>query len=297
MRTLVTATATAVVLMVVLAAFATAETPAAGTAPSQVAKATTTPGPESLLGEPYILSWERDARYRGREPFRTVLHPVGGERRKAGKLKLPRTPSEETAFVKKAQSCVEEAAAAVEEADFALAEEKLELAKRMAEVNLSTKSAVEAMATVVAGLAETSIQLDSMRARASLKQALETAAKMQAYFDNDRHGEVVSLFKELSELDDEKGLRNPEVSSTATPLMAAAGELARRAEVHIEFAQMEFDISAVSHFPGGRSFAIVNGEVIGEGGAVAPELALASVDGKRVTFDFKGERVSLDLAE
>ena len=179
MRTLVTATATAVVLMVVLAAFATAETPAAGTAPSQVAKATTTPGPESLLGEPYILSWERDARYRGREPFRTVLHPVGGERRKAGKLKLPRTPSEETAFVKKAQSCVEEAAAAVEEADFALAEEKLELAKRMAEVNLSTKSAVEAMATVVAGLAETSIQLDSMRARASLKQALETAATMR----------------------------------------------------------------------------------------------------------------------
>lgn len=298
MRTLVTVTA--VVLTVVLTAFATAQTPAAaaGKASSQVvAKVTPMPGPESLLGEPYVLSWEKDPRYKGREPFRTVLHPVGGERRKAGKLKLPRTPSEETAFVKKAESCMEEAAAAIEDADFALAEEQLELAGRMVEVNLSTRSAVEAMARVVAGLAETSTQLASMRARASLKQALETASKMQAYFDNGRHGEVVSLYKELEELDNEKGLRNPEVSSTATPLMAQAGELARRAEVHREFRQMEFEISAVSHFSGGRSFAIVNGEVVGEGGKVAPELALASIDGKRVTFDFKGERVSLDLAE
>jgi hypothetical protein len=98
-------------------------------------------------------------------------------------------------------------------------------------------------------------------------------------------------------LNNDEGLKNPEVASTGSELVEKCGELARRAGIHIEFAELELKIDAVSHFPEGKSFAIVNGEVIGEGDRVAPELSVASVQGKEVYFNYKGERIALDLTQ
>jgi hypothetical protein len=167
----------------------------------------------------------------------------------------------------------------------------------MGDVELSTKTAKDRMELVLAGLKEAEERLSLMRARAALKEALEIAAKMQAYFDNDRHGEVIGLNQQLLELNDEKGLKNPEVAATGEQLVAKCEELARRANIHLEFGQMELKIDAVSHFPEGKSYAIVNGEVIGEGDKVAPELAVASVSGTDVFFDYKGERIALELTQ
>jgi len=288
--------------MAVVLVFATAgEGQVAGQSTSgsaEVAKTQETPAPESLLGESYILTWEKDPRFKGREPFKTVLHPTGGETRRSRSIDLPRTPSEEAAFVIKTRSCVEEALAALEEADFRTAEEKIETAKKMLSVKLVTKTAQDDMVAVGAELVDAARLLSSVRARAALKEALEIAARMQAFFDNDRHGEVVGLYQQMLELDNEKGLRNPEVASTAGVLVERGGELSRRSNIHLDFAQLELKIDAVSHFPQGRSFAIVNGEVIGEGGRVAPELAIASVvSGQKVVFDYKGEEIALGLVE
>ncbi|MHC4713114.1 MAG: hypothetical protein ACYTAN_07565 [Planctomycetota bacterium] len=278
-----------------LAAAATGETGA--TPQTQVAKAETAPSPESLLGDPYMLTWEKDPRFKGREPFQTVLHFVGKETRLSDTFRLPRTPSEETSFVLKADSYVEEALDALEHSDFKFAEERLETVKRMSEVKLVSQSAKDRMAAVVRQLAEAEKQLVSVRARAALKEALEIAARMQAYFDGNRHGEVLGLHQKLLELDDERGLKNPEVASTAAGIAEMCARLADRSTIHLEFGQMGLAIDAVSHYPEGRSYAIVNGEVIGEGGLVAPDLAIASVEGPKVVFNYKGEQIPLLLAE
>lgn len=271
--------------------------PAAPAPTAEIAKAQQTPTPESLLGEPYMLTWEKDPRAKGREPFKTVLHFTGSETRKANTFDLPRTPSEETAFAIKAESYVEEAVAALDEADFKLAEERLETVTKMVTVQLVTQSAQDKLREVTAALTEATRVLSSMHARAALKEALELAGRMQAYFDNNRFGEVVDLHKQVLELNDEKGLRNPEVASTAEVLLAKCDELSRRAAIHLEFAQMELAVDAVSYFPQGKSYAIVNGEVIGEGGNVAPELLVAAVAVNKVIFDYKGERIALELEE
>lgn len=270
----------------------------AASAPAvETAKAQMTPTPESLLDEPYMLTWEKDHRIKGREPFTTVLNFTGSETRTANTFDLPRTPSEETAFVIKAESYVEEAVAALGEADFKLAEERLETVGKMVSVPLVSQSAQDKLKAVAVALGEATGLLSSMRARAALKEALELAGRMQAYFDNNRFGEVVGIHKQVLELNDEKGLQNPEVVSTAGMLLAKCDELSRRAAIHLEFEQMELTIDAVSHFPLGKSYAIVNGEVIGEGGNVAPELTVASVAGDKVIFDYRGERIALELAE
>lgn len=288
--------ATAVLALAVSGAVAQ-NTQGVQTQQTQVAKAQETPSPESLLGDPYMLTWEKDPRFRGREPFQTVLHSVGGETRKSGRFDLPRTPSEETAFAAKAGSYVEEALAALEESDFKLAEDRIDTASKMAAVKLVSQAAKDKMAAVLVQLAEAEKELASVRARAALKEALEFAARMQAYFDANRHGEVVALYQSILALDDEKGLKNPEVASTAAQILKKCAALDQRARIHIEFGQMELKVDAVSHYPEGKSFAIVNGEVIGEGATVAPDLTIASVEGKTVVFKYKGESIPLLLAE
>jgi len=297
MRAFITAFAAAV-LVPAFTAVLPAQVQQDQAAPKAVtAKAQEAPTPESLLGEPYMLTWEKDPRAKGREPFRTVLHFVGDETRKVNRIDLPRTPAEEAAFVTKAESYVEEAMAALEEADFKLAEERLETVAQMVCVPLVTQSAGDKIKKVAAALTQAQGLLSSMRARAALKEALELAGRMQAYFDNNRFGEVVGIHKQILELDNEQGLRNAEVAGTAEALLAKCEKLSKRAAIHLEFAQMELTIDAVSHFPQGRSYAIVNGEVIGEGGNVAPELVIASVAGQEVIFDYKGERIALELEE
>ena len=267
------------------------------TPPVETAKAAVGVTPESMLGEPYMLTWEKDARFKGRRPFQTVLHSMGGQARKVEKFSQPRTPSQETAFIIKAESYLDEAGGALDEGDFTLAEDRIKTVTRMTAVNLVTESAREKMAAISADLANVQKRFGDMRARASLRQALELAGRMQAYFDNDRHGEVVGLYQDILQLDNEEGLRNPEVARTAAALLTKCAALSKRAQIHIDFSQMELKVDAVSCFPKGRSFAIVSGEVIGEGGAVAPELTVTCVAGKEVTFDFKGEKIALELEQ
>ncbi len=290
--TVASAAVVAVVLFAGLAGQAQEAAPAGGT---MVATAQNTPDPEDLLGDPYVLTWEKDPRARGRDPFESVLRFVGTETRRASTFDLPRTPAEESAFAMKAASTLEEANAALDDGELKLADERLDTVSRMVEVPLVTDSAKEKLAAVRAELPQAQVRLSSMRARAALRQALELAGRMQAYFDHHRFSEVVDLHGEVLSLDNDSQLRNPEVAGTARPLLAMCSELARRAQVHIEFAQMELAIDAVSYFPHGRSFAIVNGEVIGEGGSVAPELGVASVAGSKVVFSYKGERIALEL--
>lgn len=276
---------------------ALAETQPPALAAVEIAKAAESATPEGILGEPYLLTWEKDPRMRGREPFSTVLHYTGEQTSMVRKFDLPRTPSEEAAFVMKAQSYVEEAAAALEAGDFKAAEGKIDTAIRMTEVTLVTKTARDKMASVAVALVDVEKVMASGRARAALKEALEIAARMQAYFDNDRHGEVISLQSDLDGLNTSRGLKNPEVLKTAAALLAKTAELARRAQLHLDFNNLELSVDAVSHFPEGKSFAIINGEVFGEGGTVAPELTMASVAVKKVVFDFRGESIALDLTE
>lgn len=297
MRTLTNVLVTAALVLLATAAAAGQQDAAQARPPVIKTAKLATPGAESMLDAPYVLTWQKDARFKRREPFKTVLRSVGPSAKKVRKFELPRTPSEESAFTVKATSYIEEASAALEEADFTAAEEKITTVTKMVAVKLVTKTAKDRMVEVGAELAKVAKRLASMRARASLKQAFELAARMQAYFDNDRHGNVISLHKEIMELDNPRGLKNPEVAATAVKLLKQVGELSRRAQVHLDFAQMELKIDAVSHFPQGRSFAIVNGEVVGEGGKVAPELTMASVAGKTVIFNYKGERIALELAQ
>lgn len=278
------------------AAFA-AGSPPSKAVPVETAKATTGVTPESILGEPYMLTWDKDVRFKGRRPFQTVLHSMDGQARKVEKFSRPRTPSQETAFIIKAESYVEEASDALDNGDFNLAKERIATVTRMAAVDLITQSAKDRMAAVAADLAKVQKRFSAMRARAALGQALKLAGRMQAYFDNDRYGEVVSLYQDIQQLDNEEGLKNPEVAGTAAALLDKCAALSRRAQLHLDFSQMKLKVDAVSCFPEGKSFAIISGEVIGEGGTVAPDLTVSCVTGRRVTFDFKGEKIALELEQ
>ncbi len=252
----------------------------------------------SIVGDAYVLTWQKDPRYRARDPFQTVLHttdaPAG---RKADVVALPRTPGEEAAFVARADACVKEAAAALDEADYSEAKSKIAAARQMAGVNLVTEPARAGMAEVKTGLADVEARYGEACARAALTRALQLAALMQAYFDGGRYGEVVSADAQLAELDTDEGLKSPEVAGTAQGVLARCAELKRRASIHLEFGQKDLKIDAVSYYPDGRSFAIVNGEVYGEGGIVMPELLVASVSSGTVAFSYKGEQISLGLSE
>jgi len=254
--------------------------------------------PENIFEVAYLLTWERDPRFRGRDPFQTVLHGAGSQAtKKAAKLVLPRTPSEELAFAEKAASCVKEAGAALSESDFKSVQGKIDEARQMVAVAMTSQAAKDRMSDVSGQLAALEQGYAKVRARAALAESLQIAARMQAYFESERYGEVVSADVALQSLNNESGLQNPEVAGTSADVLATCAEIRRRAEVHLEFAKKELKVDAVSYFPEGRSFAIVNGEVFGEGAQIAPELMLAAVAGGKVTFDFKGEKISQGLAE
>jgi len=292
--------ATARLIAVLLLATAAAAAGTAGTdgtaAPQQTASVEQK-DPAEILGDPYTLTWEKDPRYQGRDPFDTVLHFVGGEKRRVHSIDVPRTPSEESAFVTTAASLIDETDAALEVGDFEAAAAAVETLRKMQEIELVTGSARERMLALAESINEVEGRLDTLRARAALKKALEIASKMSAYFETERYGEVVGLYKQLEALNDEDHLKDPEVAETAGKVIEKCAELDRRARVHIEFSEMEISIDAVSDYPEGRSFAIVNGEVTGEGESCAGDLRIASVEGKEVIFDYKGERIGLELSE
>jgi|GEM_PF-4455481 len=291
----------AVSVAAISAAFAT-EGPAgqAGTAPAPAAaeSAPAKAGPEGIVEVAYALTWERDPRYRGRDPFQTVLTMMDQSAVKQVKrIAAPRTPSEESAFADRAQSLLAEAEAALDEADYATAGDRIDSVREMTTMPMVTQTAKDKMGDVSRDLAALEERYGTMRARASLAAALQLAARMQAYFETERYGEVVGADADLQALNDVKGLKNPEVAGTAALVLAKCAELKRRAEIRLEFAKQDVKVDAVSYFPEGRSFAIVNGEVLGEGALVAPELTLAAVGSGKVTFEYKGEKISRGLAE
>jgi hypothetical protein len=281
-------------LLAVLVALAVAEQAAPAAARIAGAKA----APKSIAEVAYLLTWDKDPRYRGRDPFTTVLHLVGGPTtaKRVERLALPRTPGEETAFADKAEAVLKEAQTALDEGDFAAAEEKIKTAREMVGVPVTTLSAKERLVALSKALAGVEDQFGKVRARAALVQALQLAARMQGYFESERFGEVIGTGDEIEKLNNENGLKNAEVAQTAAAVLEKCAELKRRAEVRMEFAKQELKVDAVSFFPEGRSFAIINGEVVGEGAVVAPELTLAAVSGGNVTFEYKGEKISQGLA-
>jgi hypothetical protein len=280
-----------------LVAAADTAAPAAGQA-TQVANLAT-PGPlDKITQEPYVLTWQKDPRYRGRDPFETVLHEVTGPAGKAApKIAIPRTPGEEAAFTDKALTLVKEAEGALGDADYKAVKERIETLREMIAVKLVTQPAKDKMVLVTAQFGDLEKRYASIRARAALTEALQLAALMQGYFESGRYGEVITTEDKVHALDGDEGLRNPEVAATGAEVLKKVADLKRRAQIHVEFDKKEFKIDAVSHFPEGRSFAIVNGEVYGEGVSVEPELSVAQVDNNRVTFNFKGEEISLGLAQ
>ncbi len=254
--------------------------------------------PNGITETAYALTWEKDPRYRGRDPFQTVLTTVGGPAGKAAvRISAPRTPAEEAAFVDSAESLVGEGESALGESDFKTAEERITATREMTTITLKNQDARAKMIEVSKRLATLEGEYNKVRARAALAKALQLAARMQAYFETERYGEVASTHLELENLNNDEGLMNPEVAGTATAVLAKCAELKRRAEIHMDFAKRDLRVDAVSHFPEGRSFAIINGEVYGQGMILEPELALAGVSGNEVTFDYKGERISQGLAE
>jgi hypothetical protein len=274
-----------------------AEKPPVQTAKAAMPNAVVQQG-KAIAEDPYMLTWEKEPRFRGRDPFETVLHTIGGPAgRTAPRLMAPRTPGEEAAFVARADAYVNEGNAALEEADYRTVKEKLEMLAEMTAMPLVTEPARVSMAEVKKAVEDLEARYSRIRARAALTEALQQAALMQAYFETGRYGEVISAEAAIKELDNEEGLRNPEVAATAADLLRKCADIKRRAEIHIEFGQKDLKVDAVSHFPGGRSFAIVNGEVYGEGGIVAAELTVATVAMNRVTFNYKGEDISLGMAE
>ena len=253
---------------------------------------------ESFLEPAYILTWDKEPRLRGREPFQSVLHILdsGVAGKKTGKIQLPRTPMEEVAFAERAAALLAEAQAGLGQADYKAIDEKVDTIKQMIAVPMVTQAAKDKMAVVIKQFADFNAEYSKIRARAALAEALQLAARMQAYFDSERFGEVLSAYIELQALNDEKGLGNLEVAATAADILTRCAELERRAEIRMEFAKMNLKVDAISCFPEGRSFAIINGEVTGEGALVAPELTLAAVASGKVTFDYKGEKISQGLA-
>jgi hypothetical protein len=295
MRTtaLVLAAIAVVAVSAVIAAEVALPQAAAPKAPALQAKAS----PDSIFEVAYLITWEKDPRFKARDPFQTVLHTVGGPAGKqASKLALPRTPSEEEAFIQKAASSVKEAEECLAGSDFKAVKERVELVRQMVAIPMTSQSAKEKMAEVSKELAAIETKYASMQARAALAEALQLAARMQAYFEDERYGDVLGSSARIQELDNESGLKSSEVALTAVEVLARCADLKRRAEIHLDFAKMDVKVDAVSFFPEGRSFAIVNAEVFGEGALIAPDLTLASVAGGKVTFDFKGEKIPQGLA-
>ena len=206
---------------------------------------------KAISEDPYMLTWQKEPRFRGRDPFDTVLHSVGGPAGKtATKLMAPRTPGEEAAFVSRADAYVNEASAALDEADYLTVKEKLELLGQMAAMPLVTEPARVRMAEVKKALADLEDRYSKTRARAALTEALQLAALMQAYFETGRYGEVISAEAKIHALDNEEGLKNAEVAATSAGLLEKCAEIKRRAEIHIEFGQKELKVDALSHYPG-----------------------------------------------
>jgi len=254
--------------------------------------------PESIIESSYVLTWEKDMRCRGRDPFVTVLHVVGSKQTKAVKrISPPRTPSEESVFVDKALSLVKDASAALDAGDFKACQESIALVREMTVVPLVTQTAKDKMIAVSRDLASLEDVFAKFQARAALTEALQLAARMQGYFDSGRFSEILALEADLQKLNTETGLKHAEVAATAEEILKKVAELKRRAEIHMEFQKMNCTVDAVSFFPEGRSYAIVNGEVFSEGDRMTPELAVAQVVADKVQFEFKGERIFLGLAE
>lgn len=261
-----------------------------------IAKAVNAP----MLDLPYVLTWEKDPGLKSRDPFNTVLRfqdDSAPARRIAESVAEPRTPAEEEEFAAKAGSLVAEARSALAESDYKGAGDRIKSLDAMVSVPLVTDSARQALAAAAKEYAAVKAEFAKVRARAALTDALRIAARMQAYFDDGRYGDVVAAGVELEALNTDEGLKSVEVAPTAGEILARCDGLRKRAEVHMEFSKKEFSIDAVSHFPDGRSFAIVNGEVVGVGDAVESETTLASIEGSKVTFGYKGERISVGLSE
>jgi len=289
----------ALVLGLVLAFWLVAAADTAAPEAGQVVANLTAPSPlDKITQEPYVLTWQKDPRFKGRDPFLTVLHEVTAAAGKtAPKIAIPRTPGEEMAFADKALSLIKEAEGALGDADYKAVKERIDTLREMVAIKLVTGPAQEKMAAVAVQFDELEKRYASIRARAALTEALQLAALMQGYFDSGRYGETISTEDKVHALDNEEGLRNGEVAATGAEVLKKVADLKRRAQIHVEFEKKELKIDAVSHFPAGRSFAIVNGEVYGEGVSVEPELSVAQVDNNRVTFNFKGEEISLGLAQ
>jgi len=281
-------------LLTVCAAIAAEQASQQAAQPTQQAAGQGTGG---IVEVAYVLTWEKDPRYRARDPFLTVLHSMGGPAGvRVQRMALPRTPGEETAFAEKAAAMLEEAQAAMNESDYKAAGEKIELLREMVTVPMVTQTAKDKMATVSSALAKVEQQYGQMRARAALAEALQIAARMQAYFDTERYGEVVDADTALQALNEPAGLQNAEVAATGAEVLARCAEIKRRAVIHLEFNKKGMLVDAISYFPMGRSYAIVNGEVFEEGAELEPELTLAAVAGEAVTFKYKGEDISAGLA-
>ncbi len=291
--------ATIVTLAVALSAAIAATVPTAeNPGKVQVASAPATPTPDKLVEPPYVLTWQKDPRYRGRDPFETVLHAVdAGNVRAVSRIAAPRTPGEEIAFVEKAAELVATGEAALEQGDYDAVKDALHPAGQMVAMKLVTQTAKDKMAVVSERYKTALAKYLSIRARLYLTEALQLATLMTAYFDSARYGDVIAAYEKMKLFDTEEGLRNPEVAATGSEILKKGAELATRAKIRIEFDKKELKVDAVSHFPEGRSYAIVNGEVYGEGVAMAPELAVSMVETNRVTFNYKGEQISLGLAQ
>ena len=256
------------------------------------------PALDSIVEEPYALTWQKDPSLKSRDPFETVLHAVGGDNvKRPDRIAAPRTPGEEAEFTAKALVLVQEAEGALGEADYTGVKTRLATLHEMAVIKLTTQSAKDSMTEVVAKLADLEGRYVKIRARAALTEALQVAALMQGYFESSRYGEVITASDKVAALDNDEGLRNAEVAEAGAAVASKCAELKKRSEVRLEFEKMKLKVDAVSHFPQGRSFAIVNGEVYGEGGSMAPELVVASVADNMVVFHFKGEEISLGLAQ